>query len=1024
MNPLNDLKREVFPHILVILASAGTGKTHNLSTRVARYLLADRSEVPFNDLRNILAITFTINASKEMKKRVLNWLKGLSLKDEKTASFLGIPKEMLEKYAERSESLVNRILNNFKDFQIKTIDSFLATIFKASANTFGYFSNFQVVLNNREYLQSAYNLYVDELTDTDLKDDFFKVLDFINENEPRFSFTPDQKIFEIVKSLYEKEKHFAGGFTNQDRSIEWAQKKAELKAICKKINDFISENGLNNCLSSTGFINMLKDLENDDFEKFFSRGDGRNPYKKEHANESWTKKIDEYWETIKLKRKEAIKIYSENYFYPYIKVLKAFEEKINYIKKSEEIIFIEDIPGVILKNLNENNIPDVYIRLGVRLYHFFIDEFQDTSSIQWENIKMLVENSLSTAGSLYVVGDTKQAIYGFRDTDYRIMKSLYDKQESFSPVKEKHFSYELEKNFRSGEIILNYVKNVFESAKDSCSDFYDSGLFDSWKVEVSDDKKNRGYVSSKVVYNGEEDENPKEKNEVLNIIQDCLNRGYSYSDITILAHKNKEIVEISSWLNQEQPAIPFISYSSLDIRERRVIKEILNLLRFLDSPRDNLSFSKFLLGDIFRNVCDVDIKDFIFRNRGSGFLYKKFENEFFKIWKSYFEAPFKYVGYLPIYELLCVIISVFKIKEGFPDDSGAIAKLLEIVKDLEGLGKNSLSEFLDFIEDKENNEYESSQIFELPIPENFDGVRLMTVHKAKGLSAKVLIYLVYESKALQDSLKIVEDKSGYIKVMKINSSYVDEDLKGIYEDLKRKQKINDLNSFYVGLTRAEEELYVIGVGKDRGDRNDNKRERYQKAFPLNLILEGEVGTKPDLLTAGLPENKEIYGLELTLSGNLNISEGTASKLGIEEKRRGEYVHSILSEIYNLDDLQRVEEISKKFNIYYPEFDPVEIYKSIESFINEGEIKPFFDVSKDSVFLENSFADSDGIIRIDRLIVGEREVLIIDFKTGDIEEGHKKQLERYGKAIKEIYKRKISCYLLYFDKKEAIKVYEY
>lgn len=1015
---MNELKKESFPHVLVISASAGTGKTYNLSQRIAKYLLAERTEVPFNDLRNILAITFTINASREMKERVLRWLKGLSIGDDKTFKGLGFEKK--DEYSKKSEWLIDKILSNYKDFQIKTIDSFLTSIFKASAIYFVNTPNFEVALNNKEYLEKAFNLYLDELKDTD--NDFFKVLEFINENESSFSFTPYDKIFKNIRNLYTKEAHFPLGFQNRDRGKEWEEKKRELKSLGKEIKDFIEKNNLSDVLSKDGLQKMIADLESDDFESFFTRGEKKNPIKKDDVKKPWTKTIDYYWELLKEKRREAIGVYSENFFYPYIKVLKSFEEKIEFVKKSEEVVFIEDIPKIIYSKLEGLNIPDIYIRLGSRLYHYFIDEFQDTSPIQWENLKPLIENSLASGGSLYVVGDTKQAIYGFRDTDYRIMKRLYDKEETFPCVGENHKEDNLLINYRSGKVILQYVKDVFDEIKKrkDYEDFDDSGLY-NWDYKVGKDLE--GYVCAKVVYNKKDSEDVKEREEILNIINYCIERGYSYNDITILAHKNKQIVEISSWLNQAE--IPFLSYSSLDIRKRRVIKEILSLLRFLDSPRDNLSFSMFLIGDIFStllekqkiyNVDSKKIKDFIFNNKKSTFLYKEFEKSFPNLWDDYFHEPFKYVGYLPVYELLCSVINLFNIKKNFDDESGAIAKLLEIVKDLEGKGKNSLKELLDFIDSKDEDEYESSSIFELSIPENYDGVKLMTVHKAKGLSAKVVIYLVYGARQKNDTLKIYEE-GDKATVMKLNKSY--KALEDKYKAVIKKQMINDLNSFYVGLTRAEEELYVIGVGEDKGKSEDD---RFAKSFPVDLIKEGEFGKKIEGLTKRKSEESQI-GLGINISNNLTVQTQSPSKLNIEEKRRGEYIHLILSEIYNIDDFAKINELASKYSIFYPEFTPDEIAELIRDFLKSSDVMPFFNVDKTQVFLEKSFVDDNGMIRVDRLIIQKDEIQIIDFKTGEMEDDYKKQLERYAKAVKDIYGKKVFCFILYIDKKEAIEVYE-
>ncbi len=998
-----------FPHILVISASAGTGKTHELSKRIARYLLAESNEVPFNNLRNILAITFTVNASKEMKKRVLKWLKGLCLNKDDFFCLLEINDRKVSK---KAELLVNEILSNYKDFQIKTIDSFLTSIFKASAISFGFSATFEVLLNNREYLEKAFNLYLDEIKDK--HNELFQVIELINNNEDTFSFTPYEKIFNYVKNLYVKERHFPLGFTNTDKSQEWSICKKNIQELAKEIKEYIDNNGLAEFLNQNGLLKMISDIENNNFEVFFTRGEKTEPVKAKYKNlnGAWVKKIDEYWELLKSKRQEALNIYSVNYFYPYIKVLRSFGEKIDYIKRSEEIIFIEDIPHIILQNLNENNIPEIYMYLGGKLYHYFIDEFQDTSPIQWENLKILIENSLASSGSLYVVGDTKQAIYGFRDTDYRIMKGLCKDNGTFLSVSHRE-SRVLQKNYRSGEYILTYVKEVFDKAKNNSdyNDYGDSGLFDDWKVDVL--KTETGYVKAKIVFNNIDDEDIKEKKELFDIIKDCKDRGYKESDITILANKNKNIVEISSWLNQKN--IPFISYSSLDIRERKVVKEIIHLLRFLDNPKDNLSLSIFLLGEIFEKLADrSSIEKFILEKRDIKFLYKEFQKECSELWNKYFNKPFKYVGYLPLYELLISLINILKIEENFKLEGGAIAKLLEIVKDLEGKGKNSLKEFLDFFESKEEHDYESSQIFEIPIPENYNGIKLMTVHKAKGLSAKVVIYVVYEQKSISDSLKIYEDKKG-ITIMKINSKYVG--LEDKYAVIKKRQMINDLNSFYVGLTRAEDELYVIGVSRVKSEETDKR-----VSFPVDLIITGEWGKKTKHRIIDKKSDEGI-NISLNLSGKFYIEETFNSTLNLDEIKRGEYIHAILSEIYTLDDLTQLKEIAQKYHINFPECDVEKETKIIEDFLNTNEVKPFFQVDRKSVLLEKSFSDLDGVIRVDRIIFKEEEILIVDFKTGEIDESYNEQLIRYGETLRAIYKKRVICCLLYIDLKKVVKIYE-
>jgi ATP-dependent exoDNAse (exonuclease V) beta subunit len=1006
---ISHLITEGFPHFLVIKASAGTGKTYILSKRIVFYLL---STIKNNDLRNILAITFTVNASKEMKRNVIDWLKGIAISDQEVLNQLEIPKDNMDTFVEKADSLLETIFFFYKDFQIRTIDSFLTSVFKACATDFGYPEDFKIVLNNKEYLKIAFDAYLSSIDEGDR--DFFEMLDLINKNEESFTFMPHNKIFDLVRRLYVKERHYIGGFINSRDDKKWDETREELYRIWRDISNLIEKVDIrinNKC----SLINMLSDIEKSDFNNLFSRGDKTPPVLKADKNSPLANILENYWEKLLQKRKELFYLYSERYYYPYITVLKKFTELVETIKKAKEIIFIEDIPSLIMEKISKSLVPDVYMRMGGRLYHYFIDEFQDTSPIQYENLKLFIENSLSEGGSLFIVGDTKQAIYGFRDTDYEIMSSLA----SFNPflsVSEYKVN-SLCKNHRSGRYILDYAKNVFNKAKEGFyKKYFESGLFD-WDVEVKDGMQDKGYVYAKIIESNAEEEEPKEKTYLINIINDLKERGFSYSDIAILAHKNSQIVEVSSWLSEFE--IPFLSFSSLDIRNRKVIRELIYLLRFLENPTDNLSFASFLIGDIFNALkanLERDMSRFLFNNKEEVFLYKKFQKDYPDAWNNYFEGAFNNVGYLPVYELLCYIIRVFKINEHFMEESGAVAKLLEILKDLESEGKNSLQEFLEFVGNQKEDEYESNSLFELPIPKNADAVKLMTVHKAKGLGFPAVIYLIYPLKKRSESLKIEKSERG-LRALKLSSRIKLGEFENVYENIKKKEMINDLNSFYVGLTRAMYELYVIGISYQ------NEKGEYKREFPVDMIIEEIRGNKGKGYSKS---EKKAEDLNMIFNNNLMIHESVVGDIAFEEKRRGEVVHLILSRIDDITDLSRddirsrVMEAVKYCKNFYPEISEQSIAKEIVDFLTNQNIRPFFECKGSKVLMEKEYFDPDtSLIRIDRLILNDDMVQIIDFKTGGKDDIYNAQLKRYSRVIKNIYKDKdVQCYILYFDLKET------
>ena len=199
-----------------------------------------------------------------------------------------------------------------------------------------------------------------------------------------------------------------------------------------------------------------------------------------------------------------------------------------------------------------------------------------------------------------------------------------------------------------------------------------------------------------------DDENPAEKEKLQEIILELRTRGYNYNDIAILTQKNEDAVRVTSWLNEKD--IDFISYSSLDIRRRQCIGELVSLLNFLDSPTDDLSFASFLLGDIFNSILAKDymiiqreqIRAFLFKCRNTVPVYKEFQKDFESLWKRYFDGLFRSAGYLPLYDLVTEIFSVFRVFEIMENEEAAFVKILEAVKEFEGAGFNSLRDFLEF----------------------------------------------------------------------------------------------------------------------------------------------------------------------------------------------------------------------------------------------------------------------------------------------------------------------------------------
>ena len=365
------------------------------------------------------------------------------------------------------------------------------------------------------------------------------------------------------------------------------------------------------------------------------------------------------WQTLADLGVKYARLYACAYYTPYLRTYEGFSGILERVKRHEGKIFIEDINKKLAEYLSDERVPDVYLRLGEAIYHYLIDEFQDTSPIQWQNLLPLLDNSLSQGGSLFVVGDTKQAIYGFRDADYAIMKGV-EAHNAFPSA--LHHVEELHTNYRSDEAVVAFTEHVFQRKVPEWDEYRaaarETGLLD-YKQKVKKERSGRGYVQTCLLERN--DPEPQERDKLYALLEGLTKRGYHYSDITILSSKNSDVIRITTWLNAR--GIPFLSYSSLDIRKRKITGEITALLNFLDSPLDDLSFATFLLGDIFHAVLKerrqggverAKLHDLCFRHRKheNGPLYKAFQAEMGGLWDAYFDRLFRSSGYLPIYDLI------------------------------------------------------------------------------------------------------------------------------------------------------------------------------------------------------------------------------------------------------------------------------------------------------------------------------------------------------------------------------------
>ncbi len=263
-----------FPHFVVLKASAGSGKTHTLTERFVQFILSDT--IPNNRLRNILAVTFSNNAAREMKERILLWLKAVYFEDPEKmgelSSVLGLDRERL---AEKAEAMIGAILENYADFQVRTIDSFMATVFKASALDFGYNPEFDILMNNDAVMEYSFNLFLRDVREgSDGAILFDEVISMLNENKGKdtsFLWDPSYALLDEIKKIYRKLAATGNKPRLENYAAETAVIKEKLREALEEIEVLLEQSGLERSGKST-FSGILSLGEGRKVQRYYREG--------------------------------------------------------------------------------------------------------------------------------------------------------------------------------------------------------------------------------------------------------------------------------------------------------------------------------------------------------------------------------------------------------------------------------------------------------------------------------------------------------------------------------------------------------------------------------------------------------------------------------------------------------------------------------------------------------------------------------------------------------------------------------
>lgn len=1036
-------------NFVVYKSSAGSGKTFTLVKEYLKLSLADPKKLNVN-YKRILAVTFTNKAAAEMKQRILNALTEIS--HNPNLPFIGgeLLKELNIESTElkqRSNILLSQILHHYSDFSIGTIDSFTHKIVK----TFAFDLKLPVNFNLEMDVENFYNKVISTLISQIGEDEYTSKLlkEFVlTKAEENTSWDPEKKIKEFSKLLQKENSNEyilkLKNLTKED--LETVRKDlfafinsytTFVKAEANKAINLISSNNLNDndfnyktsgpqnffkkCSNRTVSITDIQDnsriIEAVEKNKWSGNSDKKSIVDK--ISLSLTEIAKTLIDFIKQQHSyyNLCKILS-NQIYPLL-LLKKIEEISDEKKQEERLVFISEFNKNIFNLINNEPTPFIYERLGEKYRHYLLDEFQDTSSLQWHNILPLIDNSLSNGWYNLIVGDGKQSIYRWRNANVNqfvnlpqienIEKNFILNERRNNLVRNFKENF-LNTNYRSLKTIIDFNNDFFDKLSEELLNNLHKKIYEKQKQEI----KNKG-VGLVTFHTGKVNTDELESLNfklILEHIQKALQSDFEYKDICIIVRRNTEGNNIASFLMNCK--IPIVSSDSLLLKNNIEINTIVSYLKYLSNQEDNISAAAIL--NYLLQTKQITNKEFTVG------ITKLITN------KSLSEILDGYNIFLPsnnlslnnIFDHCLTIINSLSLNiNGYP----YIRFFLDEVNEYLVTKDSNISAFCEWWETR-------SKKASLIIPENTNAVKIMTIHASKGLEFPVVILPFCNGKYFRANDDWVTLKNEQIKLpvaaISITSNIKNAGLEQEFNIEEQEQILDNLNLLYVAFTRAIERLHIISAfSQNNKTLISNWIEKY-----LNNNLTPK---SSNYFEIGEANTKQIYHTNTTLNSFIlnplkfnpqsNVIKIKASHLlnsqdSVNAKENGIIIHWILSKIKNHLEINEGIQLALINGIITPD-NITQIKEKIENLINHPDLINYFYPNK-FYKIESEIATVNGeILRPDRIIIEENITTIIDYKTGKVNnEKYFKQLKQYQDALYGIGYKKVKSILVYIDKVEV------
>lgn len=1054
--------------LTVYKASAGSGKTFTLAVQYIKLLIAEEGNR--QAYSHILAVTFTNKATAEMKDRILQQLYGIWKNLDSSVNYMRKLREELrndgislqdDEIRRRAGAALCRILHDYDRFRIETIDSFFQSVMRNLAHELSLTANLRVELNNKEILDLAVDRILERLHLNPVVMNW--ILEYVNDritNNERWDIAREVKSFASWI--------FNEAYLTKARELEAALKEnkrtGEVRAA---LNHEIQEalDIVQSCVA-----NFREELENQGIScGTFSRGNTLDTYLRKIENgeisaefnatlqkyidapENMLRKNDrsipELMETAchfnelltdlrNFQLKETIRynsaMLSLKYLNP-LRLLGTINEEVTALNNENNSFLLAGTPILLNELIENNDAPFIFEKMGTVFHHIMIDEFQDTSALQWKNFKLLLSENMASGFGNLIVGDIKQSIYRWRNGDWKILKDIEREMGPHRPDIRN-----LTMNFRSERRIVDFNNALFEKAAaeiDSIAPNADIKITEAYndvRQECPVNRQDNGYVRIRLY--DEKDKDTDWEGLMLDELCEQADRlhksGVPYEEMAILVRKRRHTSPIITRFAQKLPEVKLVSDEAFLLSSSPSVNIIVNAMRYLVNPDDRISQAFLVLHGTKGPDAQPHVDD-LSRKEPDGLLPAGFIRRRDEL-KS-----------MPLYELQEEIFKLFRLDRIAGQDAYLFAYFDQISAYLQD-NPSDISSFLRYWD-------ETLSAQSIPSGE-VSGIRIFTIHKSKGLQFHTVFVPYCDWDIEKDSTGTSQRndllwcepcESPYDMLplipVHIESRMRESIYRKDYEEEHLQRRVDALNTLYVAFTRAEKNLfawcrtrYAIDERSSIGDAICHSL----PSFPEHLNILGNADGLTGLYEYGEPVTKcrekretgdnrmeivyrpqrvSMHSFEAhiefcqsnkardfieSLSGTKGASAGQDGK-----RRMGILMHKIFSTIYTRDDIGKALLQLETEGELATRPEKEELKKKVETAFTLPEIRQWFDGSmklyNECPILTQEYNEENykyRSYRPDRVMFGENRVIVVDFKFGTRNKEYREQVAGYMKQL--------------------------